>query len=174
MENKPFVGLASIDIYRKFRRAKIASTFIAEALAISETLEIIDKIDSEQNFVILSDSESALKGIRNTFTMNNTSHITQMLKDKIETLESREKKYSFTGFRGTVELKLMRELTRRQSKQSKKAETVHYYYQWQILKPSGKKKGEQELHSFCQNSQNTKRDRGESYLGRYYRNGSSP
>jgi hypothetical protein len=32
--------------------AKIASTFTAEALAIGETLEIIEKIDSEQNFMI--------------------------------------------------------------------------------------------------------------------------
>jgi hypothetical protein len=31
-----------------------------------------------------SDSESALKGISYTSTMNNTSHITQMLKDKID------------------------------------------------------------------------------------------
>jgi hypothetical protein len=46
------------------------------------------KIDSEQNFVIFSDSESVLKGISNTCTMNNTSHITQMLQDKIERLES--------------------------------------------------------------------------------------
>jgi hypothetical protein len=48
---------------------------------------IIEEINSEQNFVILSDSESTLKGISNTFTMHNTSHITQMLKDKIERLE---------------------------------------------------------------------------------------
>jgi hypothetical protein len=56
-----------------------------------------------------------------------------------------------TGSRGTAELKLMRGPTWRQSKQSKKAEIVNYYYQW-------KKKGKEELHSFCQN---TKRDRGE-------------
>jgi hypothetical protein len=45
MENKPFVGFVSIDINdsrsRKFRIAKIASTFTAEALAIGETLEIL-------------------------------------------------------------------------------------------------------------------------------------
>jgi hypothetical protein len=29
--------------------------------------------------------------------------------------------------------------TRRQSEESKKVETVNYYYQWQILKPSGKR-----------------------------------
>jgi hypothetical protein len=34
----------------------------------------------------------------------------------------------------------MRELTRRQTNQSKKAEIVNYYYQWQILKHSGKRK----------------------------------
>jgi hypothetical protein len=47
MENKPFVGLASIDINdgrsRKFRVVKLASTFTTEAIAIDETLEIIEK-----------------------------------------------------------------------------------------------------------------------------------
>jgi hypothetical protein len=47
MEDKLFVGFASINIKdgrsRKFRIAKIASTFMAEALAIGETLEIIEK-----------------------------------------------------------------------------------------------------------------------------------
>jgi hypothetical protein len=66
MENKPFVGFASIDINdgrgRKFRIAKIASTFTAEALAIGETLEIIEKIGSEQNFMIFSDSARVLQG----------------------------------------------------------------------------------------------------------------
>jgi hypothetical protein len=51
MENKLFVGFAVIDISDaiswKFRIAKIASTFTAEALAIGETLEMIGKIDSE-------------------------------------------------------------------------------------------------------------------------------
>jgi hypothetical protein len=86
MENKPFVGFASIDINDgrswKFRIAKIASTFTAKALAIGETLEIIDKIDSEQNFMIFSDSASVLQGISNSGTMNNTSHITRCLKTK--------------------------------------------------------------------------------------------
>jgi hypothetical protein len=47
MDDIPFVGLASKDIKdgrsRMFRIAKIASTFTAEALAIGETLEIIEK-----------------------------------------------------------------------------------------------------------------------------------
>jgi hypothetical protein len=63
MEDKPFVGFASIDI--KYGRSiklwisKIASTFTAEALAIGETLEIIEKIDSGQNFIIFSDLASS-------------------------------------------------------------------------------------------------------------------
>jgi hypothetical protein len=44
MKDKPVVGFASIDTKDgrswKFRIAKIASTFTAEALAIGETLEI--------------------------------------------------------------------------------------------------------------------------------------
>jgi hypothetical protein len=102
MENKPFVGFASIDINDdiswKFRIAKIGSTFTAEALAIGDTLEIIEKIDSEQNFVIFSDSESVLKGISNTSTM------IRCLKTKWK-VWNREGKSSFTGSRGTVELK---------------------------------------------------------------------
>jgi hypothetical protein len=47
MEDKPFVGLSSIDIKyspsMKFRISKIASTFTTEALAIGETLDIIEK-----------------------------------------------------------------------------------------------------------------------------------
>jgi hypothetical protein len=39
------------------------------------------------------------------------------------------------------------------------------------MKPQWKKKGKEELHSFCQNK---KRDRGESYYEIYYSNGSSP
>jgi hypothetical protein len=39
------------------------------------------------------------------------------------------------------------------------------------LKTQCKKRGIEELHSFCQN---TKRDGGENYFERYYRNGSSP
>jgi hypothetical protein len=91
MVDKPSVGFASIDIRygrngrnrrsMKFRISKIESTFTAEALEIGETLEIIEKIDSEQNFMIFSDSESLLKGISNSSTMNNTSHITQMCSD---------------------------------------------------------------------------------------------
>jgi ribonuclease HI len=75
--------------------AKIVSTFTVEALAVGETPEIIEKIDSEQNFVIFSDSESVLKGISNISTMTKTSHITQMLKDKIERPESQGIKIQF-------------------------------------------------------------------------------
>jgi hypothetical protein len=64
-----------------------------KALAIGETLEIIDKLDSEQNLEIFSDPESMLKGISNTSIMNNTSYITQIFEDKIERLESRGGKH---------------------------------------------------------------------------------
>jgi hypothetical protein len=63
-----------------------------------------------------------------------------MLKNKVKRLESRGKKSNFTGSRGAVNMKLMRGPTRRQSNQSKKAEIVNYYYQWQILKASEKER----------------------------------
>jgi hypothetical protein len=88
MEDKPFLGFASIDIKdgrsMKFRISKSVHIH-------GETLEIIEKIDSEQNLLIFSNSASVLKGISNSSTVNNTSHITQMHKDKIERLESRGK-----------------------------------------------------------------------------------
>jgi hypothetical protein len=92
MEKTPFIGFTSIDISEGiswiFRIAKIVSTFTVQALAIGETLEIIEKIYPEQNSMIFLDSEIVLKGISNTSTMSNTLHITQMLKDKIERMES--------------------------------------------------------------------------------------
>jgi ribonuclease HI len=99
MEDKPFVGFASIDIKdgrsMKLRISEIAFTFTAEALAIGETLEIIEKLDSEQNVMIFSDSASVLKRIINSSTMNSTSHIAQMRKDKIRRMESRGKIIQF-------------------------------------------------------------------------------
>jgi hypothetical protein len=62
VKHKPFGGFAAIDISLgiswKFRVAMIASTSTVEALATDETLGIVEKIDSEQNFAIFSDSES--------------------------------------------------------------------------------------------------------------------
>jgi hypothetical protein len=56
MEDKPFVVFSSIDVKdgrsMKFRVSKIASTFTAKTVAIGKTLEIIEEIDSEQNFMI--------------------------------------------------------------------------------------------------------------------------
>jgi ribonuclease HI len=94
---------------------KIASTFTAEALAIGETLEIIEKIDSEKNFVIFSESESVLKSIS-----NNTSHITQMLKDKIERLELRRKRIQLHWLPGHCGAEV-NERADSEAKQSKKA-----------------------------------------------------
>jgi ribonuclease HI len=71
-----------------------------EALAIGETPEIIEKICSEKNLVIFLDSERVLKGISNTSTINKISHITQMLKNKIERLESRGIKIQFYCIQG--------------------------------------------------------------------------
>jgi hypothetical protein len=58
--------------------------------------------------------------------------------------------------------------TRRQSNQSKKVEIVNYYYQWKIVKPTGKRKAKKNF-TVCDKIP----DKGESYFERYYRNGSS-
>lgn len=62
-----------------------------EELEIGETLEIIEKTSSEQNFIIFSDSESVPKRISNTSARNIMSHITLMIEDKVEGLASKEK-----------------------------------------------------------------------------------
>jgi hypothetical protein len=80
--------------------------------------------------------------------MNKTSHITQMLKDKTDR-NREEKKYNFTGSRDSVELKLMRWPTRRQSNQSKKTDS-QLLLAVADLKAQWKKKGKEELHSFCE------------------------
>jgi hypothetical protein len=87
---KKFVGFSALyisdGINWKIRISKVASIFTVAALATGETLEIMDRIDSEQNVVIFSDSEILLKEINNTSAMSN---IIQMLKDKIGRLELR-------------------------------------------------------------------------------------
>jgi hypothetical protein len=69
MESKQFEGIAAKNVSGgirwKIRIAKIASTFTVEARAIGLRVEIVEKIDREQNFVIFLDSESVLKGISN-------------------------------------------------------------------------------------------------------------
>jgi uncharacterized GH25 family protein len=60
----------------------------------------------------------------------------------------------------------MRELALKQSNQSKKAEIVNYFYQWEISKSSGKRKAKR---SFTV-SVKTPKGTGE----RSYRNGPSP
>jgi hypothetical protein len=48
---------------RKFRIAKIASTFTVEALAIGDTLDIIKKIVSQKTIIIFPYSATVFKGI---------------------------------------------------------------------------------------------------------------
>jgi ribonuclease HI len=155
---------------RKFSIAEIASTFTAEALAIGETLEIIEKIHSEQNFMFFSDSAGFLKIISNSSTMNNTLHITQMLKDKIERLESRGK-IQFYWIKGHCRVEV-NERKDSEAKQSiKEGRDSKLLLPMADLKTQWRKNGKEELHSFCQN---TKRDRGERYFERYYRKRSPP
>jgi ribonuclease HI len=232
----------------KFRISKIASTFTAEALEIGETLEIVVKIDSEQNFMIFSDSASVLKGyhvqilqstqpflllyealhvstsmghpqmlqilriqlpncnvhnyqtveivlkgISNSSTTNNISHITQMLKDKIEKLESRGKRIKFYWIPGHcgIEVNERADLEAMQAIKEGRDNPLllpvaDVNTQWtkngkeylhKTLYCSVLLHGEliviewKDLHSFCQN---TKRDREERCFEKYYSNNSAP
>jgi hypothetical protein len=65
--------------------------------------------------------------------MNNTSHITQTLKDKIARLELRRKNIQLYWILGHCGLEAS-ERADLEAKQSKKAEVTSYCYQWQILK----------------------------------------
>jgi hypothetical protein len=109
------IGLA----WWKFLGLQGEKIWMLNAMPLLVKVLVTDR-DGSTVHAIFWDSESMLKGI------SSTSHITWMLKDKIDW--NHEGKIScFTGFQDTVELKLMRELTRRQSIRSKKAEIVNYY-----------------------------------------------
>jgi hypothetical protein len=110
-----------------------------EALGIGETQEITERNRLGAKFRDFLGLGIRAKRISNTSTstMSNTSHITQKLEDRIERVESRGKKIQFYWIPGHCGVE---ELIRRQSNQSKKAEIVNYYYQWQILKPNGKER----------------------------------
>jgi ribonuclease HI len=123
-----------------------------EALAIGETLEIIKKIDSEQNFVIFSDSGSVLNGISNTSTMNNTSDITQMLKDKIERLKSRGEKIQFYWIPEHCGVEVNERADSDVKQSIKEGRDSQLLLPVADLKAKWKKKGKEELHSFCQNT----------------------
>jgi hypothetical protein len=76
-----------------------------------------------------------------SFLYISLSSSTVQLHDSLGSDWNREGRISnFIEYQGTVGSKLMRELTLRLSNQSKKAEIVGHYCQWQILKPSGKRK----------------------------------
>jgi hypothetical protein len=61
MKKKIIHRFCSDGINYKFGIVKTESTFTAEGPTVGETLGIIEEIDSEQNFVIFSDSEYVLK-----------------------------------------------------------------------------------------------------------------
>jgi hypothetical protein len=109
------------------------------------------------------------KGISNS-AMNNTLHITQTLKDKIERLESRGKIQSY-WLPGQSEIEINESADSEAKQAIRGGEDSQFLLSMAGLKAQWKKNGKKELHSFCQN---TKRDRGERYFERYYRNGSAP
>jgi hypothetical protein len=101
--------------------------------------------------------------------MNNTSHNTHVLKDKIEKLESRGKQIQFCWIPGHCGVNEWADLEVKQS--IKDGRDNQLLLPVADLKAQWKKKDKGELHSFCQN---TKRDRGKNYFETYNRNDSSP
>jgi hypothetical protein len=69
-----------------------------------------------------------------------------MINDRTERLELRGNKSNFTGCQGTVELKLMRGPTWRQSKQSNRVDS-QLLLPVADLKTQWKKRGKEELHN---------------------------
>jgi hypothetical protein len=83
-----------------------------------------------------------LKGISNSSIMNDTSHITQMLKDKIERLESQGKiKSNFTGSWGTGEFKLIERADSKAKQSIKEGRDSQLLLPVTDLKNQWKKKG---------------------------------
>jgi hypothetical protein len=94
-----------------------------------------------------------------------------MLKDKIERLVSRGKNIQFYWTPGHSGAEVIKRTDSEANQSIKESRDSKLLLPVADLKAQWEKKEEEELHSFCQN---TKRDRGESYFERYYRNGSSP
>jgi ribonuclease HI len=142
MKDKPIVGFASIDINDgrsiRFRIYKIASIFTAEALATAETLDIIGKIESEQNFMIFLDSASMLQSIGNPTIISNTSHIAHMLKDKIDRLESQQKKIQFYWNPGHCGVEINEKADLGEKQAIKEGRNSQLLLPAVISKPSGK------------------------------------
>jgi hypothetical protein len=103
--------------------------------------------------------------------MNNTSHITQMLKDKMEKLDSRRKEIQFYWIPGHCGVEVNERADSEAKLSIKQGRDSQLLLPGADLKAKWKKKGKEELHSFCEN---TNRDRGQNYFERYYKNGSSP
>jgi hypothetical protein len=147
----------------KFRVSMMASTFSAE------TLEIIGNIDSEENLMIFSYSASVLQGISNSSTMDSTSHITHMLNDKIERLESRGKNLIFwiPGHCG-VEVKKWAD------SEAKKA--IEDGRDSQLLLPVADLRSQwtKKVKNFTVFVKTPNGNTGERYFERYCRNGSAP
>jgi hypothetical protein len=103
--------------------------------------------------------------------MNNTSHIIQTLKDKIERLDSRGKRIQCYWIPGHCGVEVNERADSGAKQSIKEGRYNGLLLPVADLKAQWKEKEKEKPHSFCQY---TKRDRGESYFESYYRNGSSP
>jgi hypothetical protein len=111
-----------------------------------------------------------LKGIGNTSAKNNTSHITQVLKDKVG-LESRGEKIQFYWIPGHCGVEV------NETADSAAKQSIKEGRDSQLLLPVADLKSpvERERQRGASHfSQNTKWDTGENYFERYHRNGFSP
>jgi hypothetical protein len=101
-----------------------------------------------------------LKGISHTSAMNNTSHITQRLKDKIERLESRGK-IQFYLIPGHCIVEVNERADSKAKQSIKEGRESQLLLLVADLRTQWKTKGKEDLHSFCRK---TKRDGRESYF----------
>jgi hypothetical protein len=103
--------------------------------------------------------------------MNNTSHIIQILKDKIERLESRGKNKQFYWIPRHCGVELNERADSEAEQSNINGRDSKLLLPVVDLKSHWKKKSKVELNSFCEN---TKQGRGQNYFKRYYKNRSSP
>jgi ribonuclease HI len=102
--------------------------------------------------MFFSDSESVLKGISNTSTKSSTLDITLILKDKLERLESRRKNQFFWIPRH-CEVEVNKRAYSEAKQSIKECRDSQILLPLADLKGQWKKKGREELHSFCQNTE---------------------
>lgn len=167
MDNGEFVGLASFRVKNQetfsFRTTGIASIFSAEAMAIAETLNIIERLNRTE-YIIFSDSRSVLQALNGILKWS-ASYLIFMIKEKLKKLRDRGKEVQFYW------IPAHRGIYYNERADLAAKESIRKGRDSQILIPTSDAKAKwksqlrDEFHEWCLD---TGQDKGKNYFKNYY------